>query len=478
MTIALGPPSWLRTQAVEVLKLIGHPDPTESASPQVVCRTASLERSNPVLPHAFESRAQPSPLLKHQAALAANPNIWCLSQEYHAKVVVNDEHQAEVAAKLAVGDRVVVEANGLEGVYARRGEVMFIGKIGEVAPGYWIGVEYDEPVGRNDGSVKGRRLFDCLVDHGGFVRPDKCRVDLNPPPKIKKPRPHDVAEHHVADADDFVEPVVDGSMRFGLSPIRRGSSSPKPALRDPANTSAAHGPLSLDFSVSTPLENEGPVADACSTLNTAAPKVSYVPTPISQGTGGALLKGARVSARPIPCSAPVLSVVETGPGPVADPPELAPSFRLTPVGTMQHAPVDAEVMEEGSVLGVAVQHSTRSRQQMRPARLGLRTSSTYRLKEQADVLEHAAEPNSVVSAGGAEPVLVQNPLLADAAHSSITKDVHMKSARPVLHRPCGAIESSACALTRSRSPSTARGSLLCSAPSTSKLLKSPKLKRG
>ena len=39
------------------------------------------------------------------------------------------------------------------------------------------GVQYDEPVGKNDGSVKGRRCFECSPEFGGFLRPDHIRPD-------------------------------------------------------------------------------------------------------------------------------------------------------------------------------------------------------------------------------------------------------------------------------------------------------------
>ena len=36
-----------------------------------------------------------------------------------------------------------------------------------------MGVQYDEPVGKNDGTCKGKRFFECPPSFGGFLRPDK-----------------------------------------------------------------------------------------------------------------------------------------------------------------------------------------------------------------------------------------------------------------------------------------------------------------
>ena len=65
----------------------------------------------------------------------------------------------------------------------RRGEVMYVGRVSELPSGVWIGVRYDAPVGKNDGSVKGVSYFECLDKYGGFVRPDALRKTSQHPRK-------------------------------------------------------------------------------------------------------------------------------------------------------------------------------------------------------------------------------------------------------------------------------------------------------
>lgn len=83
----------------------------------------------------------------------------------------------ENAAKLAtihINDRCRVI--NIEG--ERRGTVRFVGKIGHLDGGKqdWVGIEFDEPVGKNNGDIDGVQLFTCRPNHGSFVKPKQVEV--------------------------------------------------------------------------------------------------------------------------------------------------------------------------------------------------------------------------------------------------------------------------------------------------------------
>ncbi|XP_061714151.1 tubulin-folding cofactor B [Cydia pomonella] len=77
------------------------------------------------------------------------------------------EEEARLAAAVLVGARCEVRVPS-QGV--RRATVRYNGPL-EGAKGLWIGVQYDEPRGKNDGEVNGKRYFTCPPKYGGFVKP-------------------------------------------------------------------------------------------------------------------------------------------------------------------------------------------------------------------------------------------------------------------------------------------------------------------
>jgi tubulin-folding cofactor B len=70
-----------------------------------------------------------------------------------------------------VGARCEV-ARGARGVVAYVGDTPAPG----LPPGHWVGVRYDEPVGKHDGAVGAVRFFSCPTGYGALVRPTKVTV--------------------------------------------------------------------------------------------------------------------------------------------------------------------------------------------------------------------------------------------------------------------------------------------------------------
>ena len=60
----------------------------------------------------------------------------------------------------------------------RRGVIKYIGKISNLDSGknIWIGIEFDEPVGKNNGTIDGVKIFECRNNHGSFVKPKQVEV--------------------------------------------------------------------------------------------------------------------------------------------------------------------------------------------------------------------------------------------------------------------------------------------------------------
>lgn len=77
------------------------------------------------------------------------------------------QEEARLAAAVVVGSRCEVKVPKQA---TRRGTVKYNGTV-QHTKGLWIGVQYDEPLGKNDGSVNDVRYFTCPPKYGGFVKP-------------------------------------------------------------------------------------------------------------------------------------------------------------------------------------------------------------------------------------------------------------------------------------------------------------------
>ncbi|OXA60513.1 tubulin-folding cofactor B [Folsomia candida] len=83
-----------------------------------------------------------------------------------------EENETKLSASIKVGDRCEVR---IPGNPVRRGQVKFVGKV-HFKEGAWVGIQYDEPMGKNDGAVGGKRYFECKQKYGSFIRPSNLTV--------------------------------------------------------------------------------------------------------------------------------------------------------------------------------------------------------------------------------------------------------------------------------------------------------------
>lgn len=104
----------------------------------------------------------------------------------------------------------------------------------EFAEGQWIGVEMEDGDGKNDGSVKGVRYFDCEPGWGMFCRPAALTIIEKPPP----PQPPKAVTAPPKKAVRPSSVVNTGGRRLSSVPdvgapkrMSMNSGSPSPATR-------------------------------------------------------------------------------------------------------------------------------------------------------------------------------------------------------------------------------------------------------
>ncbi|KAF9180030.1 hypothetical protein BGZ51_006508 [Haplosporangium sp. Z 767] len=131
---------------------------------------------------------------------------------------------------ISLGTR--VEVSGNLGYVRYAGQTSF-------APGRWVGVELDQPRGKNGGVVEGKRYFDCKAQHGVFVRPSQARIVVeggNQPETIgRASRPSSISSRSALTA---------GSRLSGRPPAVRTTAAASPSSSAPGTTSRLTRPTS------------------------------------------------------------------------------------------------------------------------------------------------------------------------------------------------------------------------------------------
>ncbi|KAI9468506.1 MAG: hypothetical protein EXX96DRAFT_107703 [Benjaminiella poitrasii] len=86
-----------------------------------------------------------------------------------------------IREEFSIGSRVLVN-NELSGT------IQYLG-ITSFQTGQWVGIELDEPLGKNSGVVQGKRYFECKTNHGVFVRPTNVKLlstSIEVPPTTRR----------------------------------------------------------------------------------------------------------------------------------------------------------------------------------------------------------------------------------------------------------------------------------------------------
>ncbi|OJJ81514.1 putative dynactin [Aspergillus glaucus CBS 516.65] len=202
----------------------------------------------------------------------------------------------------------------------KRATVRYVGNT-RFAAGDWIGLELEEPAGKNDGSVRGERYFDCEQDYGVFVRSSVTLTLVGRPAKpapkgntgnapptsrgraqtgagIKKPGvsalPSVNAKRHSVSTANPSSAVKAAPQRPGLrSPLK--SPTKQPSSRNLSIDETSRPPTTRSRPSSTTKASMGPPPAPSAASRTPRPSISGPTHRARQSLGST---GAALSKRP------------------------------------------------------------------------------------------------------------------------------------------------------------------------------------
>ncbi|WRT67723.1 uncharacterized protein IL334_004695 [Kwoniella shivajii] len=137
-------------------------------------------------------------------------------------------------------------------VSAGIGYVRWSGSNPPFAAGKWVGVELLQPGGKNDGSVKGERYFECQINHGVFVRPSQVKI-LETPKNIPSTPRGSIPKPSPAGTPSQAQPTP--TSRLTSAGPSRVSSPQNPNIRPSAPSTP---PRTVSQPTSTPASVPAP----------------------------------------------------------------------------------------------------------------------------------------------------------------------------------------------------------------------------
>ncbi|OXG26855.1 dynactin 1 [Cryptococcus neoformans] len=227
-------------------------------------------------------------------------------------------------------------------VSAGIGYVRWTGANPGFAAGKWVGVELFEPGGKNDGSVKGERYFECKPNHGVFVRPSQVRI-LEAPKPTETPRPQSTRPYATPSAH-----------RLASDPSARASSPQKqPTTRStaPFTPSQTSRVVSSSSSAEAVVPSTAPMTRRPSSSSSSRPSQGIFKRPPSVLDARALTTATKeiehvasqsiVSAPPGRISSPTRRVVSPTPS-------TSQQSRTRSISSAFVAPPDPATLEQAS----------------------------------------------------------------------------------------------------------------------------------
>jgi len=116
----------------------------------------------------------------------------------------------------------------------RTATVLFVGQT-LFATGDWIGVSFDEAIGKNDGAVQGKRYFQCQPNHGMFLRLSSIVAILEdatprpePPTAVKDVHDEENDDHGRAENSQYASKYNESA---AVRRQRLNAQSPTPGAR-------------------------------------------------------------------------------------------------------------------------------------------------------------------------------------------------------------------------------------------------------